>query len=230
MEAKLSSDSTISAASLAASVPLRPMAMPTSACLSDGASLTPSPVIATTAPPDCNARTTRSLCSGLARANTSAWAASTGKSASSTASRSRPSTTTGSSARPSCRAMAAAVAAWSPVIIFTATPALRQSATAAIASARGGSMKPTRPRNSSPAMSSCCRRPPARSTRRMAKPSTRSPREAAAAIAASQYGRSSGTASPPAPSCHDDNASSCSGAPLAYNSTVPPAPRCRVAM
>ena len=48
MEAKSSSVSTMSAASLATSVPVMPMATPMSACLRAGASLTPSPVMATT--------------------------------------------------------------------------------------------------------------------------------------------------------------------------------------
>ena len=47
IEAKLSSVSVIAAASLVTSVPVMPMAMPMSAFLSAGASLTPSPVIAT---------------------------------------------------------------------------------------------------------------------------------------------------------------------------------------
>ncbi len=46
--AKLSSVRTMSAASLETSVPLMPMATPMSACFSAGASLTPSPVMATT--------------------------------------------------------------------------------------------------------------------------------------------------------------------------------------
>ena len=41
--------------------------------------------------------------------------------------------------------MARAVAAWSPVIIFTRMPAAWHSATASIASARGGSIRPIRP-------------------------------------------------------------------------------------
>ena len=45
--AKLSSASTMSAASFETSVPVMPMAMPMSAVFSAGASLTPSPVIAT---------------------------------------------------------------------------------------------------------------------------------------------------------------------------------------
>ncbi|MNT60904.1 hypothetical protein D3C72_1985150 [compost metagenome] len=47
MDAKLSSVRTMSALSFATSVPFRPMATPTCACLSAGASLTPSPVTAT---------------------------------------------------------------------------------------------------------------------------------------------------------------------------------------
>ena len=50
MVAKLSSVMTIFAASLATSVPVMPIATPTSARASAGASFTPSPVIATTSP------------------------------------------------------------------------------------------------------------------------------------------------------------------------------------
>ena len=46
--AKLSSKSIISAASLATSEPVNPIAIPKSACLIAGESLTPSPVTATT--------------------------------------------------------------------------------------------------------------------------------------------------------------------------------------
>ncbi|KAG5460648.1 MAG: hypothetical protein BJ554DRAFT_7277 [Olpidium bornovanus] len=60
----------MSAASLATSVPLLPMEMPMSASLSAGASLTPSPVIATTSPAAWNARTIIILCLGVVRANT----------------------------------------------------------------------------------------------------------------------------------------------------------------
>jgi hypothetical protein len=68
MEAKLSSVRVMSAASRLTSVPVIPMAMPTSACFKAGASLTPSPVMATMWPFCCQARTTRSLCSGETRA------------------------------------------------------------------------------------------------------------------------------------------------------------------
>ena len=43
-----------------------------------------------------------------------------------------------------------------PVIIFTAMPAARHSAIAATASSRGGSMKPTMPRNDTPEPRSPC--------------------------------------------------------------------------
>ena len=55
MVAKLSSSSVMPAASLLTSVPAMPIAMPTSAFFSAGASLTPSPVIATTSPRFCQA-------------------------------------------------------------------------------------------------------------------------------------------------------------------------------
>ncbi|MNC94979.1 hypothetical protein D3C83_119790 [compost metagenome] len=50
MDAKLSSASTMSAASLDTSVPAIPIATPMSAVFKAGASLTPSPVIATISP------------------------------------------------------------------------------------------------------------------------------------------------------------------------------------
>lgn len=68
MDAKLSSVSTISDASLATSVPVIPIAVPISARFKAGASFTPSPVIATTCAEDCRACTRRSFCSGVTRA------------------------------------------------------------------------------------------------------------------------------------------------------------------
>ncbi len=56
------------AASLLTSVPAIPIATPTSAFFSAGASLTPSPVIATIAPRFCQAPTIRSLSAGVTRA------------------------------------------------------------------------------------------------------------------------------------------------------------------
>ena len=146
----MSSASTIAATSLAASVPRRPMATPTSARFSAGASLTPSPVMATTAPSACSASTSRSLCSGLVRAKTVASRATRRRPPWSRPSSSRPVTAFGSWARPSWRAMASAVATWSPVIILIPIPAARQSRTAAIASVRGGSISPSSPRKTRP--------------------------------------------------------------------------------
>ena len=68
IDEKSSSAITMSAASLATSVPVMPMAIPIEASSSAGASFTPSPVIATTAPADFHARTMRNLCSGVTRA------------------------------------------------------------------------------------------------------------------------------------------------------------------
>ena len=64
--AKLSSERIIRAAFLATSVPL-PMAMPMSAALMAGASLTPSPVMATTSPFALRVSTSSTLCSGATR-------------------------------------------------------------------------------------------------------------------------------------------------------------------
>ncbi len=72
MRAKRSSVSTISAASLATSVPDWPIATPTSAFLRAGASLTPSPTIAVTLPASCSTETMVSLSLGVVRAKTSA--------------------------------------------------------------------------------------------------------------------------------------------------------------
>ena len=62
--AKLSSVSTMAAASLDTSLPVIPIATPMSACLRAGASFTPSPVMATILPLSCHARTILILCSG----------------------------------------------------------------------------------------------------------------------------------------------------------------------
>ena len=62
--------SVMSAASMATSVPV-PMAMPTSAWASAGASLMPSPTMATTLPPACSSLTSSAFCSGSTSARTS---------------------------------------------------------------------------------------------------------------------------------------------------------------
>ena len=68
MVTKLSSESIMSEASLATSVPVMPMETPMSAFLSAGASFTPSPVIATMSPLFCHADTIFIFCSGAMRA------------------------------------------------------------------------------------------------------------------------------------------------------------------
>ena len=62
----------MSEASLETSVPIIPIATPTSAFLRAGASFTPSPVIAITAPDFLRTDAMRSFCSGVMRAKTEA--------------------------------------------------------------------------------------------------------------------------------------------------------------
>ncbi len=152
MVAKLSSVSTISAASLATSVPVMPMATPISACLRAGASLTPSPVMATTLPRACKASTRRSFCSGETRANTSVRTAASINSSSLSRANCSPVSTSacGLGIMPIWWAMARAVRAWSPVIIFTRIPACWHLRTASAVSRRGGSIMPCKPKKVSP--------------------------------------------------------------------------------
>ena len=66
--AKLSSAKTISLAPFETSVPVIPIPIPISACFKLGASLTPSPVMATILSFACHALTILTLCSGDTRA------------------------------------------------------------------------------------------------------------------------------------------------------------------
>ena len=132
----------MSAASFVTSVPVIPIATPMSERLSAGASFTPSPVIATTLPWRLSMSTSRTLSSGATRATTPispTWASSSSslRAANSVPGSARPSI-------PSSAAIAAAVVAWSPVIIRTRIPASVQRAIASLASLRGGSTMPTR--------------------------------------------------------------------------------------
>ncbi len=217
MVAKLSSVSTRSAASRAASVPFCPMATPILAALSAGASLTPSPVMATSSPWACRAATRRSLCSGLARANTSFSRTTRCSAASSSAATASP-VTARSAFSPSCRPMAAAVTAWSPVIILTRTPARWQSATATMASSRGGSIRPTSPsRVKRRLMSVMASAVVPAGISQDASASTRWPAPAASSMRASQAARSSSW--PPASCPH--KSSTRSGAPLSSTKARP---------
>ena len=94
------SRSTMLPASFAAAVPLF-IASPTSACASAGASLVPSPVIASRWPLACSSRTKASFCSGVASAR--------------------------KSSTPASRAIVAAVSGLSPVIITVRMPIARSS-------------------------------------------------------------------------------------------------------
>ena len=141
-----------SAVSRATSVPLNPIATPTWAARSAGASLAPSPLTATKWPFRCRDSTMSSFWCGPTRANTRAlrviW---------SIVPESRASFSSGPLTNWSARsimsnsfAIASAVAGWSPVIIATSMPACRQATMAAFASVRRGSIIPTRPISVSP--------------------------------------------------------------------------------
>ncbi len=111
-----------SAVSSATSVP-PPIAIPTSAAASAGASLMPSPTWATICPSARSASTMRCLSAGRSSAQT---------------------------AMPSAPPMAAAVQALSPVSITVAMPASRSARRPAAASGRGSSRTAMRPAASSP--------------------------------------------------------------------------------
>src|SRR5262245_4470809 len=118
------------------------MATPMSARVSAGASFTPSPVMATMLPWPLRMLTRRTLSSGATRATTPispTWAlsSSSGRAANSAPVIARPS-------MPSWPAIAAAVVAWSPVIIRTRMPASLHRPMASRASLRGGSTIPAR--------------------------------------------------------------------------------------
>ena len=207
----------MSPASLVTSVPVMPIATPISACLSEAASLTPSPVMATTSPLDCRALTTRTLCSGETRAQTPISSMCSASSASLYWSNSAPVTTR--PRMPSSAAIAPAVEAWSPVIIFTPMPAVAHSAMASIASGRAGSRMPTndsRHRSDSSADRSPSYSSGRTGSRVVASASTRSPWEPSDSLRAASSARpaSSSGAGPPGPATEPHRARTTSGAPL----------------
>ena len=121
----LSSSSTTSATERATSEPILPMATPTSAALSAGPSLMPSPVIATTRPEACRAWTILTLWAGLTRANTVVFLTMFFKISGSSFSRLEESTIS-SGLLPLRRKRwptENAVALWSPVIMTVSMPA-----------------------------------------------------------------------------------------------------------
>mmetsp|Transcript_27828 Transcript_27828/g.83115 ORF Transcript_27828/g.83115 Transcript_27828/m.83115 type:complete len:315 (+) Transcript_27828:859-1803(+) len=171
-EAKLSSRTMRSAASLLTSEPL-PMARPQFACFSAGASFTPSPVTPTHSPWAWNSLTIWSFCFGVVREKT-AWRywqmacqSSSSRRSSSGPVRTmaqepggprgravrRPAPSTSSVLMmPTCCAIALAVAGWSPVTIATRTCAAWHCAMASRTPARGGSRRATQPRKVRPDM------------------------------------------------------------------------------
>ena len=141
----------MSAAFCATCVPPLPMAQPISAAFNAGASLTPSPVIATTSPWARRALTIRTLCSGVTRAYTRQERTARANSFSPILSICAPVRHSPErESMPSFFAVAQAVPAWSPVIITGVIPARRQVLTASYASSRGGSSMPISPQNVSP--------------------------------------------------------------------------------
>mmetsp|Transcript_108133 Transcript_108133/g.247983 ORF Transcript_108133/g.247983 Transcript_108133/m.247983 type:complete len:259 (-) Transcript_108133:1662-2438(-) len=179
IDAKLSSSKTMSAASLATSVPRIPMARPTWACLRAGASLTPSPVMATTSPvpsrpPSCwYACTITCLWIGETRAKTQVFVTQVCQNSmiAVSCSCSKKSSPLGiilsiwdpvtavnlsfsSGAIPSRRAMALAVSGWSPVTMITRTPAWWAAVTASRTPSLGGSSIPMSPQKLSPVLRS----------------------------------------------------------------------------
>lgn len=146
IEAKLSSVKTMSAASLATSLPLRPMAMPTSEIFKAGESFTPSPVMTQNAFLRCMASTMRTLVVGLHRASTSGRCSISSIWAMLRLSKSLATMISllflfglALFRIPISYAMAVAVLTWSPVSIWTVMPAFWHFATAAADSSLGGS-------------------------------------------------------------------------------------------
>ncbi len=117
--AKLSSVSIISLASLLTSVPVMPIARPISAFFREGASLIPSPVIATIWSFFFNASTIATLCSGDTLAKTFIFSISVASSSSEIFENSSSSTILSlSPSIPSSSPIALAVSLWSPVTMI----------------------------------------------------------------------------------------------------------------
>ena len=235
MVAKSSSVSTMSAASLATSVPPRPIATPMLACRNAGASLTPSPVIATTCPLACRASTRRNFCSGETRAKTLASSTRSGNSSALNAASCAPVITdrcpgAPGTSTPTDSAIALAVPGWSPVIIFTAIPAEWQAATAGAAASRGGSSMACRPVNVIDP--DICASVKCDGSAGTATPqaSTRRPSAASASAAATAAARSTRRSVPSASICRSHSSSMRSTEPLTSTTSRCRSDRCRVAM
>ena len=112
-----------------------------SAALMAGASLTPSPVMATTSPFLRRVSTISTLCSGATRPTTPMSSIRSSRSCSGRAAKSAP--RMASPGIPSCLAMASPVTTSSPVTMRTRMLALMAAWTASFDSSRGGSIIPT---------------------------------------------------------------------------------------
>mmetsp|Transcript_7163 Transcript_7163/g.10745 ORF Transcript_7163/g.10745 Transcript_7163/m.10745 type:complete len:285 (-) Transcript_7163:1209-2063(-) len=151
MVAKLSSARIMSAASLATSVPVMPMATPMAACCRAGASLTPSPVMAVISLRLDSIFTSFCLSCGSVRQKSRfpvfrcSSCCSSGRVKNSAPTKARSVTSSSGPKMLTSRAMAMAVSLESPVMTMTRTPAwwhrLMESAT----SGRAGSLIPQRP-------------------------------------------------------------------------------------
>ena len=155
----------MSAASLVTSVPVMPIAMPMSAALRAGASLTPSPVIATTA----RAPSAPRRCAACARPrrgrrpSTSLDRRGQLVVVEARRARRRSARVVRRPAMPSSRAIAAAGRGWSPVIMTGRMPRLAAGRRPpSRTSARGGSIIPTRPTKTRSSSTSARPRPAAR--------------------------------------------------------------------
>ena len=223
MVEKLSSVRIITAASFDTSVPVMPIATPMSARFSAGASLTPSPVMATMSPRFLSRSTSRTLCSGATRAMTPRPPTCSIASGSLMAANSAPVIVR--PVIPSRAAIDCAVTAWSPVIILTWMPAAFAWAIERAASGRGGSRIPTRARSVKPLIIPR-RSPPGSkvsgSKSRRAVAMTRRPSFASASLAATYAARipSTGTRDPSASYADAARSSSWSGAPLTKQRTT----------
>mmetsp|Transcript_58777 Transcript_58777/g.120245 ORF Transcript_58777/g.120245 Transcript_58777/m.120245 type:complete len:225 (+) Transcript_58777:1048-1722(+) len=145
IEEKLSSMITMSEASCATAVPAIPIDNPTSASLSAGASLVPSPVTATTSPISLRRRTRINLSWGLHLAMTCRSLSTDFCSSGVILRKSGPSTADPVVRMPHSFAILLAVSTLSPVTMRTMMPAFWQDSTAAGTSLRRGSLIPTIP-------------------------------------------------------------------------------------
>ena len=136
-----------SAACLVTSVPVTPIATPTSASFTAGASFTPSPVMVTISPRRLKLLTILSLCTGSTLAKTVYLPISRSSSSSESLSSSAPVIAIPPLSSPAFAATAMAVFLWSPVIMTVFTEADAHLRIAVFASSRGGSVMPAKPRN-----------------------------------------------------------------------------------